>query len=143
MNSTEQRAIREAREANNAALRVRNAQQVADNYLESFFLLTSTNGFFQGKQTVANIYQTVFTTRENVLFVRTPNAIAVNNDWNMASEKGSWVGTWIVNGENIQVAGDYYAKWHKVDGTWKLKCEVYTQLACQGDVVCNNKPNLL
>lgn len=38
--------------------------------------------------------------------------------------------------------GDYYAKWHKIDGIWKLRSEVYTQLDCRGDVVCNNKPTL-
>jgi ketosteroid isomerase-like protein len=143
MNSVDQKAIKAAREANNAALKARNAQKVAENYLESFFLLTSTNGFFAGKERVTEIYQSVFNTREAVLFIRTPTAITVNNDWQMASENGQWIGTWIVNGENIRVAGDYYAKWHRIDGIWKLKCEVYTQFMCKGDVVCNNKPSLL
>jgi ketosteroid isomerase-like protein len=143
MNSVEQKAIKAARAANNAALKAHDAPKVAENYLESFFLLTSTNGFFAGKERVAEIYQSVFNTRQNVLFVRTPTAITVNNDWQMASENGQWVGTWIVSGEKIRVAGDYYAKWHKIDGIWKLKCEVYTQFMCKGDVVCNNKPGLL
>jgi hypothetical protein len=110
--------------------------------LDNFFLLTSTNGFFSGKEAVQNIYQSVFNSRPDVLFVRTPTAIMVNRDWNMASESGNWTGTWTVNGAPIAVGGDYYAKWHKIDGIWKLRSEVYTQLDCSGDVVCNNKPNL-
>ena len=138
----DQKAIRAARAANNEALKEQDAQGVAEDYLEDFFILTSTNGLFTGKQRVEEIYQLVFDTREDVLFVRTPTAITVNNDWNMASENGNWIGTWIVDSEDIEVGGDYYAKWHKIDGVWKMRCEVYTQFDCEGEVVCNNKPSL-
>jgi ketosteroid isomerase-like protein len=140
--SSDQKAIQRVRQANNAALKGHNAAGVAAAYLDNFFLLTSTNGFFTGKEAVQNIYQSVFTARLDVLFVRTPSAIMVNRDWNMASENGNWTGTWTVNGAPIAVGGDYYAKWHKIDGIWKLRSEVYTQFDCSGDVVCNNKPNL-
>ena len=140
--STDQKAIQRVRQTNNAALKEHNAAGVAAAYLDNFFILTSTNGFFTGKETVQNVYQSVFNSRADVLFVRTPTAIMVNRDWNMASETGNWVGTWTVNGEPITVGGDYYAKWHKIDGIWKLRSEVYTQFECSGEVVCNNKPNL-
>jgi ketosteroid isomerase-like protein len=141
--SEDQKAIQKVRKANNTALKAHDAAGVASAYLDNFFLLTSTNGFFTGKESVQNIYQSVFNSRPDVLFIRTPTAIMVNRDWNMASERGNWTGTWTVNGVPIAVGGDYYAKWHKIDGIWKLRSEVYTQFDCSGDVVCNNKPNLL
>lgn len=140
--SQDQKAIEAARQDNNQAIKEQDAQGVASNYLEDFFILTSTNGLFTGKEVVEGIYQSVFNSRENVIFVRTPTAITVNKDWNMASENGNWIGTWILDGENIEVGGDYYAKWHKIGDVWKLRSEVYTQFQCSGEVVCNNKPNL-
>ncbi len=140
--SADQKAIQKVRQTNNAALRAHNAAGVAAAYLDNFFVLTSTNGFFTGKETVQNVYQSVFNSRADVLFVRTPTAIMINRDWLMASESGNWVGTWTANGKPITVGGDYYAKWHKIDGIWKLRSEVYTQFDCSGEVVCNNKPNL-
>lgn len=140
--SKDQKAIEGARQTNNQAIKEHNAAGVAAAYLEDFFILTSTNGLFTGKETVQGIYQSVFNSREDVLFVRTPTAITVNTDWKMASENGNWIGTWIVDGEQIEVGGDYYAKWHQIDGIWKLRCEVYTQLDCSGEVVCNNRPSL-
>jgi ketosteroid isomerase-like protein len=140
--SEDQKAIETLRLANNKALKEHNAAGVVAAYVDTFFILTSTNGLTTGKLNVQNVYQSVFTSRPDVLFVRTPTAIAVNNEWNMASENGNWKGTWTVNGEAIAVGGDYYAKWHKINGTWKLRCEVYTQLMCSGAVVCNNKPKL-
>lgn len=140
--SKDQLAIEGARETNNQAIRAHNAEGVTAAYLDDFFILTSTNGLFTGKEEVQGIYQFVFDNREDVLFVRTPTAITVNKDWKMASENGNWIGTWIVDGEQIEVGGDYYAKWHQIDGIWKLRSEVYTQFDCSGDVVCNNRPSL-
>lgn len=140
--SKDQKAIKAARKANNKAIKEHDAVAVASDYLEDFFILTSTNGLFTGKERVQSIYQSVFDSREAVIFVRTPTAITVNKDWKMASENGNWIGTWIVDGEDIEVGGDYYAKWHKIDGIWKLRSEVYTQFECSGEVVCNNRPSL-
>ena len=140
--SRDQLAIESNRQANNAAIKAHDAAGVASDYLEDFFILTSTNGLFTGKESVQGIYQFVFDSREDVIFVRTPTAITVNNEWNMASENGDWIGTWIVDGEEIEVGGDYYAKWHKIDGIWKLRSEIYTQFDCSGEVVCQNQPNL-
>ena len=140
--SADQKAIEAIRQANNTAIKEQDTASIAEVYLDDFFILTSTNGLFTGKEAVQGIYQFVFDNRENVLFVRTPTAITVNTEWNMASENGNWVGTWIVDDEQIEVGGDYYAKWHKIDGVWKMRCEVYTQFDCSGEVVCNNRPAL-
>lgn len=138
----DEQAIFDARTQNNDAIARHDAENVAADYIDNFFILTSTNGYFDGKENVQGIYQSVFDSRTDVLFVRSPYDITTNLDWNMASEQGTWTGTWKVNDEEIEVGGDYYAKWHKIDNTWKLRSEVYTQHECSGDVVCNNKPEL-
>lgn len=142
LDSSDQQLIFNARTTNNMALADQDAAGLAAIYKDDFFILTSTNGLFTGKEEVQGIYQSVFDGRTNVLFVRTPTKITVNTDWNMASEIGQWVGTWEVEEEMIEVGGDYYAKWHKIDGNWLLRSEVYTQFDCSGEVVCSNKPAL-
>ena len=142
LSSPDQQLIFDTRIANNNAIADHDADLVASIYRDTFFILTSTNGLFTGREVVRAIYQSVFDSREEVIFVRTPIEITVNNDWNMASENGKWTGSWIVDGEMIEVGGDYYAKWHKVPEGWRLRCEVYTQFDCMGDVVCDNKPPL-
>lgn len=142
LDSSDQQLIFNARTTNNAALADHDAAEVAAIYKDDFFILTSTNGLFTGKEEVQGIYQSVFDGRTNVLFVRTPTKITVNTDWNMASEIGQWIGTWEVEEEMIEVGGDYYAKWHKIDGNWLLRSEVYTQFDCSGEVVCSNEPPL-
>ncbi len=135
-------AIFNIRLSNNEAIARHDAATVAAPYIHNFFILTSTNGYFEGKETVQNIYQSVFDGRDDVVFIRTPDIITTNLDWNMASEYGTWTGSWKVEEEEINVGGDYYAKWHKIQGLWKLRSEVYTQFDCTGDVVCDNKPML-
>ena len=142
LSTQDQQSIFAARTTNNEAIKKQDAAGVAAIYTDNFFILTSTNGFFEGKERVGEIYQSVFDSRTDVLFVRTPTNITVNPDWNMASEQGNWIGTWKVDGEEIEVGGDYYAKWHKIEGQWKLRSEVYTQFECAGAVVCDNKPSL-
>ncbi|MEM6320391.1 MAG: nuclear transport factor 2 family protein [Bacteroidota bacterium] len=142
LNTSDQQAIFSARQSNNQAIKDHDAAGVAAIYVDTFFILTSTNGIFTGKERVEQIYQSVFDSREEVLFVRTPTAIKVNSDWSMASEHGNWVGTWKVEDENIKVGGDYYAKWHKIDGQWSLRSEVYTQFDCEGESVCSTLPTL-
>ncbi|MEE9374095.1 MAG: nuclear transport factor 2 family protein [Saprospiraceae bacterium] len=140
--SSDQQLIIDARQLNNDAIARHDAVSVASIYTDNFFILTSTNGIFTGKTEVENIYKSVFNSRDAVVFVRTPLKVIENLDWNMASEYGKWVGTWKVDGLDIEVGGDYYAKWHKIEGLWKLRCEVYTQFECIGDIVCTKKPIL-
>lgn len=67
-----------------------------------------------------------FQTRENVLYVRTTTSVELFPTWNMAAEYGTWVGTWTANGEPVRISGSYYAKWHKMNGVWKIRAEIYT-----------------
>lgn len=142
LSNNDQLTIFNIRADNNDAIARHDAGSVATPYLDNFFILTSTNGFFEGKEEVQGIYQSVFDSRTDVIFIRTPNQVQVNTDWNMASEFGEWTGYWVVEGEEINVSGDYYAKWHKVNGSWLLRNEIYTQFNCSGDSVCSNKPML-
>ena len=140
--SIQEQMIYDLRSENNKALATKDASKVASIYTQDFFVLSSTNGLFVGKDQLENIYQSLFESRDSLLFVRTPLQIKANIHWKMASEYGVWTGTWMVDGVPIKVEGDYYAKWHKKEGLWLLRSEIYTQLACSGDVVCNNLPIL-
>lgn len=140
--TADQQAIFASRMANNEAIKAHDAVGVTNNYTEDFFVLTSTNSLISGKKEVGEVYQNVFQSQTEVIYVRTPSEIKVDAAWNMAAENGHWIGTWKVEEIPIKVRGTYHAKWHKIANEWKLRCEVYTQLDCQGAVICDKKPIL-
>ena len=127
-NSKDQQRIVDARKRNNVAIAEHKSAEVVAIYKTDFFILTSTDDFFVGKEKVQSVFQSVFDRKKNILFVRTPNQITISIDGSTASELGLWVGTWEVDEEKIKVQGDYYAKWHKVEGVWLLRGEMFTQL---------------
>jgi hypothetical protein len=83
-----------------------------------------------------------FKTRKDVLYVRTPMMIEVYAPWNVASEFGRWTGQWQEPDGIVKLSGTYYAKWHKIDGVWKIRAEIFTPLSCSESSFCKQNPKL-
>lgn len=132
--------IRTARLASNAAIAKHDTATIAQFWLDDVQVITSRSVELHGKPANQRAFQTEFQTKEKLLYVRTPNTIEVFDSWNMAAEYGQWVGTWTVNGNSIRIGGSYYAKWHKINDTWKIKAETYTPSFCEGGDYCNSVP---
>ena len=93
-----------------------------------------------GKNTNRERMESEFSSKSDVLYVRTPQTVQVFEAWGMASESGTWTGSWTENGQKIELTGTYMAKWHKLDGSWLIRAEVFVPLTCSGGAYCDKSP---
>lgn len=140
--SEDQKKIRAIRQQSNEGIAQHKADLVTKNYTSDFTILTSANFEIRGRDKMTAVFRKEFDTKKNVTYVRIPTKIIVNKEWRMASENGHWTGRWQIGNEWINLKGNYYAKWHKVNNQWKIRAEVYTPLQCSGGDYCNKLPRL-
>jgi hypothetical protein len=103
-------------------------------------VISSRDYQIEGKAANRKLFASEFQSKPDVIYVRTPTAINIMEQWNMASENGTWEGSWTDQGSKIEISGSYYAKWHKVNGKWLLRVEVFTPEHCDGGPYCESKP---
>ncbi len=134
-------AIRAVREASNAALAAHDSAGLSRTLTPDYVVVTSRNAVNVERHTMVERLAADWSVKPDLVYVRTPELIDVNADWHMAGEVGTWVGTWTeANGEAIRLTGTYYAKWHKIDGRWSIRAEIFTPLTCQGGAYCDQSP---
>jgi ketosteroid isomerase-like protein len=133
---TDSELIRESRSKSNQAIARHDTSALASFWLHDLIVITSRNAELHGKQINQRAFQQDFDAKEDLLYVRNPTTVEVFPNWNMAAEYGQWTGTWKSNNVAIKIGGSYYAKWHKVDGAWKIRSETFTPLFCDGGDYC-------
>jgi ketosteroid isomerase-like protein len=138
--SAEEPLIREARAKSNEAIASHDAKAMAAFWTSDFHIITSRNSEMSGKNTNRERMESEFSGKPDVLYVRTPQTIQVFEAWSMASESGTWTGSWTENAQKIELTGTYMAKWHKVDGAWLIRAEVFVPLTCSGGAYCDKSP---
>ncbi len=138
--SPEETLIREARTKSNEAIAAHDAKAMSAFWTSDFHIITSRNSEMSGKNTNRERMESEFGSKPDVLYVRTPQSVQVFDAWNMASESGTWTGSWTENGEKVELTGTYLAKWHKVDGAWLIRAEVFVPLTCSGGAYCDKSP---
>ncbi len=138
--SKDELAIRDARALSNKAIAEHDTVAVAKVWMDNFLVISSRDYQIEGWEANRKLFLAEFKTKPDVIYVRTPSAIEVMDKWNMAAENGTWVGSWTSGGNKIQLGGSYYAKWHKVNGQWRLRVEVFTPGYCHGGPYCETQP---
>ena len=128
--------IRELRDKSNLAIAQQNTLSLSEIWSDDFHLLSSTNAEVKGKIANRHLFANEFATKKNVLYVRTPTAIEIFSDWNMASELGLWRGEWEASDGIVKLEGTYFAKWTKIEGSWKLIAEIFVPTSCDGSEYC-------
>jgi hypothetical protein len=81
-----------------------------------------------------------FARRPDTRWVRTPDTIVVFAAWDVASERGHWVGTWTEPDGPLVIRGSYAAQWRRQDGTWRIQAELFVPLDCEGGAYCRARP---
>lgn len=130
--------IKELRQKSNEAIKAHDTAAMAQYWLDDVQVITSRSVSLTGKAANRHAFHLEFQSKENLLYVRTPTTIEAFSSWNMASEHGTWTGTWTTKGSSVRVSGSYYAKWHRVNGNWKIRSETYLPTACDGDDYCKS-----
>ena len=143
-NKKEERRILAAREFSNQAIKNKDTAALASVWTTDYHVVTSRNSELPGRIANRDRFAKEFSARPDVIYIRTPENIQVFEAWGMASETGHWTGRWTEseNGLEEQVAlkGTYFAKWHRIDGKWMIRAEIFVPLHCRGERFCSRSP---
>lgn len=132
--------IRTARAESNQAIARKDLAGLSRHWLPEFHMVSSTNEQSAGRDVARARFRDIFASRANVVYVREPDRIEVNQQWGQAAESGHWTGRWSDSYGSTRVGGVYFAKWRKVNNQWMLLAEVFVQTSCSGPRYCNTPP---
>lgn len=124
--------IRNARDQYNNAIARHDVQAIMSFIDDEYQITTSLGQLTQGRDGEAGSWQELFSTRQNVLYVRTPETVEMSDAYPLAAETGTWVGTWSTPDGGVRTGGRYSAMWRQVDGEWKVRSELFVALYCEG-----------
>jgi len=124
--------IRNARDQYNNAIARHDVQAIVSFLDDEYQITTSLGQLTQGRDGEADSWQELFSIRQDVLYVRTPETIEVSDAYPLAAEAGTWVGTWSTPDGGVRTGGRYSAMWRQVDGEWKVRSELFVALYCEG-----------
>jgi ketosteroid isomerase-like protein len=120
--------VRSARLAQNAAIAVHALDSVATFWAKDVVIVSSRGAVMRGKDT----YRQAFAGDSVMIYVRTPVRIEAASAWPLVWEEGTWVGQRGANGP-AAIGGRYAAQWHRIDGRWLIRSELFVALHCSGD----------
>jgi len=140
LTKADEASIRQARQESNRGIATKDTIAIARYWAEDYHLVSSRNSEVAGLAKNRHLFATELYSKKEVLYVRTTQQVSLFPTWNMAAENGTWTGQWREPDGLVQLKGTYYAKWHKVDGTWKIRAEIFVPLSCTGSAFCDKKP---
>lgn len=138
--SMDEISIRYARDFNNKAIKDRDTLTIDDAWMDNVVVISSANSQINGKEALKKVFLDQFESSADAIYIRNPVKIEIMKQWGMASEVGTWEGSWTAPDGKIEIGGTYYAKWHKVRSKWLIRTEVYTPTHCIGGAYCNTIP---
>jgi ketosteroid isomerase-like protein len=130
--------IREARLAQNRAIRERDLDAIA-GVMETDIHATSGVGIhIVGRDAYRRAYADDFEVLEDVIYTRSPDEIELSNmdtglADRLAAESGTWTGSFVTPRGPAQVRGVYTAMWRKRNGRWRINSEIFVSLTCSGN----------
>lgn len=119
-------AIRAARHAQNEAIAVGDADGTAAFWTDDVVIRRGLGPLIVGREA----YRQLFVTDPATIYVRTPSAVEVSDQWPLAFETGEWSGHPGSAGAPAVIGGRYSAQWVKRNGRWLIRAEVFVALTC-------------
>lgn len=138
--SEDERVIRETRARSNAAIAAHDLAGIARAWMPDVHVVSSTSAQTAGAQLNQQRMARQFEIRPDTIYVRTPAAIQVFDSWNVASERGEWIGRWTEPDGKVEIGGPYQAQWRKIDGQWLIQAELFVPADCRGSEYCRRRP---
>lgn len=124
--------IRSTRAQYNAAIARHDPRGIGSFLDHEYQVTTSLGQLLQDRDAEEASWQSLFESRRDLLYVRTPESIEVSRDYPLAAEQGTWVGTWKTDDGPVKTGGRYSAMWRQVEGEWKVRSELFVALYCEG-----------
>jgi ketosteroid isomerase-like protein len=138
--ASDEQFIRGARFRSNAAIAKHDLAGIASIWTEDIHITTSTSAHATGRAPNRDRMAQQFTRRPDTIYVRTTSAVDVFAEWDVASERGEWVGRWTEPDGKVEITGTYLAQWRKVEGRWLIQAELYVPTKCKGSKYCAQRP---
>lgn len=120
--------VREARLAQNAAIAAHLPDSVATFWTNDVVIVSSRGGVMRGKAA----YRQAFAGDSAMIYLRTPSHLEAASPWPLVWEEGTWVGQRGATAPPV-IGGRYAAQWHRINGRWLIRSEVFVALTCSGD----------
>ena len=136
----DEQQIRARRESSNQAIARHDTSGIGAILADNVVVVTSNSVHRPGREANEQSFAEQFRTRPDVVYRRTPSEVRVFLPWLMASESGTWTGSWTDTDGRIQVTGRYFAKWRKLNGQWLVESETYVPETCGGGAYCTRVP---
>ena len=119
-------AIRIRRAGFNRAIAEGDAGAIAGVLAKQAVLVTGSDSMvIAGRAEQLRVWKRAFAARERMVYVRTPERIALSRVEPVALEQGRWEGS----GGGLVASGEYSAKWRELGGEWVIEAEVFVTLA--------------
>jgi hypothetical protein len=117
-------AIRARRKLTNKLIAAHEAARLSPFFDPQMKLITGDGSLILGADEVVAAFDAQFRDPTFVAYVRTTEAVTLDDEGARAAESGRWVGTW----KDQQQSGTYLAAWRKATGQWVLEQELYITL---------------
>lgn len=124
--------VRHLREQSNEAIARHDVEAIV-SFLDTEYQITVGGGhLFHGKDAESEGWRAEFAQAADLVYVRTPESIEVSTSGERAAEFGVWVGSWTTPDGLNRTRGRYAAHWIRVNGSWKIRAELFVTLSCEG-----------
>ncbi|MBL8983596.1 MAG: nuclear transport factor 2 family protein [Gemmatimonadetes bacterium] len=134
------REIRRRRERSNAAIARHDSAGFAEMLAPNVAIVTSNSVHSDNRDAYVQRMVGQFRSRPDVVYRRTPTEVSVFAPWRMASERGTWTGSWTEPDGKVTIGGSYFAKWRQLNGAWFVESETYVPERCSGSAYCERVP---
>lgn len=117
-------AIRARRKLTNKLIAAHEAARLRPFFDPGIRLIAGDGSLLMGADEVVAAFDAQFRDPDFVAYVRTTEAVSLDDEGVRAAESGRWVGAW----KDQQQSGTYLAVWRKAVGQWVLEQELYVTL---------------
>ena len=123
--TTPEDAIRARRRLTNKLIAAHEAQRLRPFFAPDVKLIAGDGALITGIDAVIDAFAGQFADPAFVTYVRTPDAVEIDEAAARAAEAGRWVAHW----KGAELSGRYLAAWRKVTGQWVIDSELFVTLA--------------
>jgi ketosteroid isomerase-like protein len=130
--ATDERAIRQARAAQNRAIAGGDADRAASFWTEDVTIRRALGQDVRGRDAYRQLIVPAGNRDSSLVYQREATDIEVSNHFPLAFETGTWTGHLGAVAGPAVIGGRYSAQWVKRDGSWLIRSEVFVALSCSG-----------
>jgi ketosteroid isomerase-like protein len=130
--TSDEDAIRRVRAESNAAIDRQDVPGILASLHPDYRVTTSSGALLASPAELGEAIAAQFDAYPDATYVRTAETIELGTSGPVASEAGTWVGSWTSASGPFRTGGRYVAYWVKSDGEWQIFAELFVPLFCEG-----------